>query len=62
MVAPEAARVYREKIPNSNVSMVYDAGHVIMADRPEALTGLVADFVERREAFVVGRQSSIINP
>ena len=62
MVAPEAARVYREKIPNSNVSLVYDAGHDIMADRPEALIDLVADFTERRETFVVGRQSSVINP
>ena len=62
MVAPEAARVYREKIPNCNISLVYDAGHAIVADRPEALTGLVADFVERRETFIVGRESGLINP
>ena len=62
MVAPEAARVYRENIPNSNISMVYDAGHAIMADRPEALIDAVADFVQRRETFVVGRQSGLINP
>ena len=62
MVAPEAARVYREKIPNCNVSLVYDAGHAIIADRPEALTGAVSDFVERRETFIVGRESGLINP
>lgn len=62
MVAPGAARVYREKIPNSNVSIVYDAGHLIMAERPEALIEAVSDFVERRETFIVRRQSSIINP
>ena len=62
MVAPEAARVYREDIPNSNISLVYDAGHAIMADRPEALIDAVADFVQRRETFVVGRQSGLINP
>ena len=62
MVAPEAARVYREKIPNCNISLVYDAGHAIVADRPEALTSLVSDFVERRETFIVGRESGLINP
>ena len=62
MVAPEAARVYREKIPNCNISLVYDAGHAIIADRPEALTSLVTDFVERRETFIVGRGSGMINP
>ena len=62
MVAPEAARVYREKIPNCNISLVYDAGHAIIADRPKALTSLVTDFVERRETFIVGRESGLINP
>ena len=62
MVAPEAAGIYREKIANSNLSIVYDAGHVIVAERPEALINAVSDYVERRETFIVGRQSSIINP
>ena len=62
MVAPEAAGVYRGKIANSNLSIVYDAGHVIVAERPEALINAVSDYVERRETFIVGRQSSIINP
>ena len=42
--------------------MVYDAGHVIVAERPEALINAVSDYVERRETFIVGRQSSIFNP
>ena len=62
IVAPEAARVYREQIPNCNVSFVYDAGHAILADRPEALISAVIDFVERRETFIVGRESGLINP
>ena len=62
MVAPEAASIYREKIPNSNVSIVYDAGHVILAERPEALINAVSDYVERREAFIVGSQTGVINP
>jgi pimeloyl-ACP methyl ester carboxylesterase len=62
MVASEAARVYWEKIPNCNVSIVYDAGHIIVAERPEALINVVADYVEYRETFIVGRQNSMINP
>ena len=43
-IAPEAAGVYKANIPNCNVSLVYDAGHNIMADRPEALIDVVSDF------------------
>ena len=62
LVAAEAPRIYREKIPNCNISFVYDAGHVIAAERPEALTSLVADFIQRRETFIVEEASSVINP
>jgi len=62
MVAPEAARLYRERIPNSNIAFVYDAGHLIEAERPEALVNAVSDYVQLRETFIVGRQTGIINP
>jgi pimeloyl-ACP methyl ester carboxylesterase len=62
LVAPEAARLYRARIPNSNIAFVYDAGHLIAAERPEALVNAVSDYVERRETFIVGRQTGIINP
>jgi pimeloyl-ACP methyl ester carboxylesterase len=62
LVAGEAARIYRRDIPNSNVTIVYDAGHLIVAERPEALINIVVDYVERRETFVVSRQSRVINP
>ncbi len=62
LVSPEAARVYREKIPNSNISIVYDAGHCIIGERPEALLNAVTDFAEQWQTFIVGRQSGIINP
>jgi len=62
MVAPEAARLYRAQIPNSNIAFVYDAGHFIEAERPEALVNAVSDYVELRETFIVGRQTGIINP
>ena len=62
LVAAEAASTYRREIPNSHVSLEYDAGHLIVADRPEALINTVVDYVERRETFVVSRQSGVINP
>ena len=62
LVAPEAPRVYRERIANSNLSFVYDAGHLIEAERPEALINAVSDYVAQRETFIVGRQSGVINP
>ena len=62
MVATEAASIYRREIPNSNLSIVYDAGHLIEAERPDALVNVVVDYVERRETFVVSRESRVVNP
>ena len=62
LVSSEAARVYREKISNSNIAIVYDAGHCIIGERPEALANAVADYAEQWETFIVGRQSGVINP
>ena len=55
-------RVYREKMPNCNYILVYDAGHEVDADRPEAFVSVVSDFLQRHEAFLVNRQSGLINP
>jgi hypothetical protein len=41
---------------------VYDAGHAIAAERPEALAGVVSDFLERRETFIVSQVNTMINP
>lgn len=62
LVSPEAPRVYRENIPNSNISIVYDAGHCIIGERPEALLNSVVDYAEHWETFIVGRQTGLINP
>jgi carboxypeptidase C (cathepsin A) len=56
------ARVYKAKIPNCSYAMVYDAGHMLEAERPEACAELLDDFLERREVFVVARNSTVINP
>ena len=57
-----SASVYRERIPNCNIAFVYDAGHDIPAERPQALLNLVADYLERRETFIVQNRSSVISP
>ena len=61
-VQPDAAGIYRERIPNCNVAFVYAAGHDIAADRPQALINLVSDYLERRETFIVQNRSGVINP
>ncbi len=62
LVSREAGRAWKERVPNCNVCYVYDAGHAIAVERPEALVSVIMDFVERRETFVVENRSSLINP
>ena len=59
---PETARLWRELAPNCNICFVYDAGHTVGIDRPDALISVVADFVRRRETFIVENRSGLINP
>ena len=61
-IDPAAPSIYRSRIPNCNVAFVYDAGHDIAAERPQALLNLVADYLERRETFIVQSRSGAINP
>ncbi len=58
----ETGRMYVERLPNCYYTLVYDAGHAIAAERPEALLAAVCDFVERRGTFIVERNSTAINP
>ncbi len=62
VIPPETGRMYVERIPNCYYVLVYDAGHAIETERPEALFAAVRDFVERRETFVVERNSTALNP
>ena len=62
-VAPvEAGRHYRARIPGCNLVFLYDAGHAMEEERPEALAALVLDFLERRDRFLVRRESDLIFP
>jgi pimeloyl-ACP methyl ester carboxylesterase len=62
VIPPEMGHFYRELIPNSHLVFVYDAGHAISTERPEAFTEVVADFLERHEAFIISRTETVIHP
>ena len=62
VIPPEMGRFYKELLPNCHLVFVYDAGHAISTERPEAFTEVTVDFLERHEAFVVSRAETIINP
>jgi pimeloyl-ACP methyl ester carboxylesterase len=62
-VAPcEAAGLYRSAMPNCHVVIVYDAAHAVDADRPEAVTTVVEDFLARHERFLVRQTSGLMYP
>jgi pimeloyl-ACP methyl ester carboxylesterase len=62
VIPPEMGRYYKELIPNCHLVLVYDAGHLIGAERPEAFVEVVSDFLERHEAFVISRAETVIHP
>ena len=55
-------RLYKEIMPKSNLVMIYDAGHGLENERPQAVLEVVADYVERHDSFLVTRQDGLINP
>jgi pimeloyl-ACP methyl ester carboxylesterase len=59
---PETGRLYKQLLPNCQLLFVYDAGHAVAADRPEAFAEAVSDFLERHEQYVVSRRSSVLFP
>jgi pimeloyl-ACP methyl ester carboxylesterase len=62
VIPADMGHLYRELMPNAHLVFVYDAGHAISTDRPEAFTEVVADFLERHEAFVISRTPTVIHP
>jgi pimeloyl-ACP methyl ester carboxylesterase len=62
VVSAEWGREYMRLLPNCNFILVYDAAHEIASDRPEAFAATVQDFMERGDAFVVGRRSTVLFP
>ena len=62
VIPPEMGRHYKELLPNCHLVLVYDAGHAIGAERPEAFVEVVSDFLDRHEAFVISRAETVIHP
>jgi pimeloyl-ACP methyl ester carboxylesterase len=62
VIPPDMGHIYKELMPNCHLVFVYDAGHAISTDRPEAFTEVAADFLERHEAFVISRTETVIHP
>ena len=62
VIPPEMGRHYKELIPNCQLVFVYDAGHSIGAERPEAFAEVVTDFLDRHEAFTISRTDTVIHP
>jgi len=62
VIPPAMGRIYKDLILGSHLVFVYDAGHAIGAERPEAFVEVVGDFLERHEAFVISRAETVIHP
>jgi pimeloyl-ACP methyl ester carboxylesterase len=62
IIPPEMGRHYKELIPNCHLVFVYDSGHAISTERPEAFAEVTLDFLARHEAFVISRTDTVIHP
>jgi pimeloyl-ACP methyl ester carboxylesterase len=62
VIPPEMGRYYKELLPKGHLALVYDAGHAIGAERPEAFAEIVTDFLDRRDAFLISRAETVIYP
>ena len=62
VVPPEMGRTHWERMPNCQYVLVHDAGHAVAAERPEALSNTVIDFLDLRETFIVSRRDGRVNP
>ena len=62
IVSTDAAREYTRALPKCFSTLVYDAGHDIDLDRPEAVAAVVRNFLQNGESFIVNRDNGMINP
>ena len=53
---------WRTLLPGCHFMLVYDAGPAIGAERPEALAFIALEFFERRDLFLVSRESGLAFP
>jgi len=62
VIPPEMGRHYKELLPNGHLVLLYDAGHAIGAERPDAFVEVVTDFLDRHEAFLISRAETMMHP
>jgi pimeloyl-ACP methyl ester carboxylesterase len=60
-VPPETGRRWRALLPGCHIVLLYDAGHDLAADRPDALVDVVLDFLSDPAAFLVNRRSGVLH-
>lgn len=58
----DAADRYRRLLPDCHFMLVYDAGHAIGDERPEAFAFIAQEFFARRDLFLVSRESGLALP
>ena len=61
-VPPEQIRAYGAGLPDCHLMYVYDAGRAIGTERPEALAFIAREFFDRRDLFLVSRESGMSLP
>ncbi len=57
---PETGRRWRALLPGCQLVFLYDAGHDIAADRPQAFADVVLDFLSDPSAFLVNRRDGAL--
>ena len=62
VIPPTMGHFYKTLLPDAHLVLVYDAGHVITADRPEAFVEVVTDFLQRTDAFVINQARTVLAP
>ncbi len=55
----DAGDRYRTLLPDCHFTVVYAAGRAIGAEQPEALAYIALEFFERRDLFLVSRESGM---
>ena len=58
----DAGDLWRALLPGCHFMFVYDAGPAIGAERPEELAFIALEFFERRDLFLVSRESGVVFP
>lgn len=61
-IPPAMGREYRRMLPRCHYVLLYDAGHLLDIERPEAFAAVVADFLREPETFLVHSGSGLLYP